>query len=122
MKYVGFVIAMLGTAFLISVSGFTLPTIVALLVLILAVTADFYTTWRCLKERGKEGNPMMAFLFKKVGLRASFCLMAGLWALIIIFRVVPAPESTQTAIALVYWVVPLNNLIALRRLRRKSYA
>ena len=45
MKYVGFIMAMLMTAFLISISGFTLPTIVALLVLILAITAAFYTTW-----------------------------------------------------------------------------
>ena len=122
MKYVGFIALMLGTACLIFISGFTLPTLVALLVLLLAVIADFYTTWRCLKERGKEGNPMVAFLFKRVGLRASFGLMAGLWALIIIFRFLPAVEGVQTAIALVYWVVPLNNLVVLRRLRRKSYA
>jgi len=122
MKYVGFIVMMLATACLIHISGFALPTTIALSILILAITADFYTTWRCLKERGKEGNPMVAFLFKRIGLRASFGLMAGLWALIIIFRVVPATESAQTAIALVYWVVPLNNLVVLRRLRRKSYA
>ena len=122
MKYVGFIVMMLATAYLIHISGFTLPTTVALSILILAITADFYTTWRCLKERGKEGNPMVAFLFKRVGLRASFGLMARLWVLIIVFRVVPATESAQTAIALVYWVVPLNNLIVLRRLRRKVYA
>ncbi len=122
MKYVGFMVLMLGTAFLILISGFTLPTTVALLLLILAVTADFYTTWRCLKERGREGNPMMAFLFKRIGLRLSFCIMAGLWTVIIIYRFLPAVEGIQTAIALVYWVVPLNNLVVLRRLRRKSYA
>ncbi len=122
MKYVGFIVAMLGAACLIFISGFTLPTIAALSILILAVIADFYTTWRCLKERGREGNPMVAFLFKRMGLRAVFCLMAGLWTLIVIFRFLPAVEGVQTAIALVYWVVPLNNLLALRRLRRKSYA
>jgi len=122
MKYVGFIVAMLGTACLIFISGFTLPTIAALSILILAITADFYTTWRCLKVRGREGNPMVAFLFKRVGLRASFGLMVGLWALIIIFRFLPAVEGVQTAIALVYWVVPLNNLIVLKRLCRKSYA
>jgi len=121
MKYIGFIVLMLGTAFLILVSGFTLPTTVALSVLILAITADFYTTWRCLRIRGREGNPMVAFLFKRIGLRLSFCLMAGLWALIIVFRFLPAVESAQTAIALVYWVVPMNNLIILRRLRKRAY-
>ena len=122
MKYVGFIVMMLATAYLIHISGFTLPTIIALSILILAIIADFYTTWRCLEEKGKEGNFLVAFLFKRMGLRLSFCLLAGLWALIIIFRILPAIASTQTAIALVYWVVPINNWIVLRKLRRKSYA
>ena len=81
MKYVGFIVMMLATACLIHISGFALPTTIALSILILAITADFYTTWRCLKERGKEGNPMVAFLFKRIGLRASFGLMAGFFSL-----------------------------------------
>jgi len=122
MKYLIFVILLMGTAFLILLSGFTLPTEVALLILILAIASDFYTTWRCLRRGRREGNPMAAFLFRKVGVYKSFGLLAGIWVIIIMFRFLPATEGIQTAIALVYWVVPVNNLIVLMKSRRKSYA
>jgi len=122
MKYFVFAAFILGTACLILVSGFTLPTMTALVILLSAVAADFYTTWRCVKERGKEGNPMIAFLFKRVGLYKSFGLLAGLWVFIIVFRWLPASEGIQTAIALAYWLVPVNNIMVLRKLMRRNYA
>jgi len=122
MKFFVFMALVLGTACLILLSGFALPTVTALLILVSAVTADFYTTWRWLKERGREGNPMIAFLFKKLGVYKSFGLLAGLWVFIIVFRWLPAPEGIQTAVALSYWLVPVNNILALMKLMRRNYA
>lgn len=120
MKYLIFVVLLMGTAFLILLSGFSLSTEIALLVLILAVTADFYTTWRCLRKGRREGNPIVAFLFRKIGVYKSFGLLAGIWVCFIIFRWLNSPEGAQTAIALVYWAVPINNAMVLVRMKRKG--
>jgi len=125
LKYIMFVVLMLGTACMILISGFTLPTVIALMVLVLAVASDFLTTLACLKKRGKEGNPVIAFLLKKMGVLETFGLMAGIWTCLIVFRWLPATEGIQTAVAFTYWLVPVNNLIVLRRLNgasRKSHA
>jgi len=119
LKYVIFVVVMLGAACLIQIFGFAFPTWIALLVLILAIASDFLTTWACLRKRGKEGNPVVALLFRKIGLYKTFGLMVGLWACFIIFRWLNTPDSSQTAVALVYWMVPINNIIVLVRLNRK---
>lgn len=121
-KFVVFVAAMLVTACLIVLSGLAFPTVVALLVLVSAISLDFYTTWRCLKEQGKEGNPAVAFLFRKVGVGKTFCLMAAFWTMFIMFRWIHQTESIQTAVAIVYWVVPLNNMIVLAKLMKKNHA
>lgn len=121
MKYIIFVALLLGTAILILFSGFTLPTAIALTVLVLAVTSDFYTTWRCLKEKGREGNPVVGFLFRKIGLYKSFGLLVIMWVCFIVFRWLGQPESIQTAVALAYWLIPMNNLMVLMRLRKRSY-
>lgn len=121
MKYIIFIALLLGTAILVLFSGFTLPTMIALTVLVLAVTSDFYTTWRCLKEKGREGNPVVAFLFRKIGLRKSFGLLVIMWVCFITLRWLPQPESIQTAVALAYWLIPINNLMVLMRLRKRGY-
>jgi len=120
MKYVIFIMAMLTTAILALYLGLALPTVVALLVLLCAVTADFYTTWRCLKERGREGNPVVAFLFKRVGVLKTFGLMAILWTVFISFRWIHQTEGIQTAVAVAYWLVPVNNMVVLARLKRQN--
>ena len=120
MKYVIFVVVMLATACLIQISGFAFPTWTALLVLILAITSDFLTTWACLRKQGREGNPVMALLFREIGLYKTFGLMAGIWVCFIVFRWLDTPDGSQTAVALVYWMVPVNNIVVLVRLRRKA--
>ena len=119
MKYVVFVVVMLGTACLIQISGFAFPTWIALIVLILAIASDFLTTWACLRKQGREGNPVMAFLFRRVGLYKTFGLMVGIWVCFIAFRWLGTPDGSQTAVALVYWIVPMNNIAVLVRLHRK---
>ncbi len=120
MKYVVFIVLLLLTATLVLLSGFTLPTAVALLVLASAVTSDFYTTWRCLQAKGKEGNPVVAFLFKKVGIPKSFAILVAMWTVFVLLRWLPQSEGIQTAVAIAYWLVPLNNLTVLAKLRRKN--
>lgn len=120
MKFILFMILLLGTACLVFTLGFVLPTVIALTLLVLAVGADFLTTYLCYQKKGTEGNPIMAVLHKKIGLRNSFIAMAGVWVLIIIFRFMPAVEGVQTAIATAYWWVPMNNVMVLRRLSKKS--
>ena len=119
MKYVIFVVGMLGTACLIQISGFTFPTWIALLVLILAIASDFLTTWACLRKQGREGNPVMALLFRKIGLYKTFGLMAGIWVCFIVFRWLGTTAASQTAVAIVYWMIPMNNMVVLVKLNRK---
>ena len=118
MKNIIFMPLMFGVACLVLLSGLVLPTLVALCILIFAITGDFYSTWRCLKAGGKETNPVVAFLFRKIGLNKTFGLMAILWVCYIVFIWIPQTENVQTAVAIVYWLIPVNNVIVLRKLSR----
>ena len=120
MKYIIFVVVMLGIACLIQISGFAFPTWTALLILILAIASDFLTTWACLRKQSREGNPVMALLFRKIGLYKTFGLMAGIWVCFIVFRWLGTTAVSQTAVALVYWMIPMNNMVVLVKLNRKT--
>lgn len=120
MKYIVFVVSMMGAAYMILFSGFRLPTPVALVSLICAVSADFLTTYLCLREQRKEGNPVIAFLFAKIGIGGTFGLLACIWVVFILFRWLPSTHGIQTAIACVYWAVPVNNLIVLRKVKEAN--
>lgn len=122
MKFVGFALLFMTLGCVIILSGFTLPTTIALPVLILAVALDFLTTWACLRKGGREGNPIMALAFRKLGLTASLGIMVILWTCLIMFRIIHQPESIQTAVALSYWIVPINNTMLLMKLSRKRQA
>lgn len=122
MKYIVFVVLMMGTACMVLIAGVTFSTPVALTVLICAVSADFLTTYACLKLRGKEGNPVIAFLFRKIGIGGTFGLMVGIWTVFILLRWLPSTAGIQTAVACAYWLVPINNLMVLKRLNRKNHA
>jgi len=118
MKNIVFMALMFGIACLVLLTGLVLPLVVALLVLLVAITADFYTTWRCLKIGGIEQNPVVAFLFRRIGLSKTFGLMVILWVCYIVFVWTPQAGNVQTAVAFVYWVVPLNNVIVLRKMSK----
>lgn len=119
MKYAIFIVLMFGTASLVLLFVPALPTAIALLILILAVALDFFTTYRCLKRGGREGNPVIAFFFRKIGVLGTFGVMAGIWVCFIVFRLLPGEPGIQTAVAFAYWLVPINNIVVLRRLSRK---
>lgn len=113
-----FVMLMMCVAVVVFLSGFHMPTIMSVIVLTVAVFSDSFTTWLCLRNRRKEGNPVVAFLFKKLGFMGSTVLWWMVWVLIIWFRVLPAPENVQTAVAIAYWLVPANNLMVFIRSRK----
>lgn len=121
-KFIAFAILFMGIGVAVFLSGFTMPTALSLTVFVLAIISDSFTTWLCLRKRGQEGNPVAAFLFKKVGFGGTCIFMAGIWVAIITFRFLPAIDNAQTAIACAYWLVPLNNLLVLRRLTRATAA
>lgn len=120
MKFLAFMVLLLGTATLILFSGFTLPTWLGLVVLITAVSSDFTTTWLCLRKGGREGNPVIAFLFGKIGVWKTFGVMVGIWTCFIVFRWLGSTEGIQTAVAFSYFLVPMNNLMVLRKLCRRD--
>ena len=116
MKIVAFMALMLGTAVGLQLMRVSLPTLIALMIFVCAIILDFVTTWKCLKRGGKEGNPLVAGLFKKIGVKKTFALTATAWILIIVFRWLPTTQIGQTSVALVYWLVPLNNIMVIRRM------
>ncbi len=111
---------MLITAYAVILTGFALLPVVAITILCFAVSLDFLTTYLCLRIGGREGNPAVAFLFRRIGVGKTFGLMIIFWVLIIVFRLIPEPAVTQTAIAFMYWWVPVNNVLVIRRLRRQK--
>jgi len=119
-KYIAFVVLMMSTACVVFIAGVRFPTVVALCVLVGAVAMDFLTTYLCLRKSGREGNPVIAFLFRKLTIGGTFALMLVIWGLFIWFRWLPSNVGNQTAIALTYWLIPINNAIVLRRLCRKT--
>ena len=119
-KYIAFVALCMGVAVAVFFSGFSMATPIAILVLVMAIASDTTTTYLCLRKKGQEGNPVVARLFKKLGYKGTTAVWLVIWVLIIYFRVLPAPEQVQTAVALAYWLVPMNNLMVLRRLSKRN--
>lgn len=119
LRFVGFIIVMMGLAVSVLASSFRLPEWAALTVFAMAVLADELTTYACLRVGGQEGNPVIAYLFRKISVRGTFALMGVLWILFIVFRLAPATPGVQTAIAIAYLLVPVNNLIVYLKYSRR---
>lgn len=117
-KYIAFVATCMIVAVAVFLSGFAMPTSIAIGVLVVAILSDTTTTYLCLRKKGQEGNPVVARLFRWLGYRGTTAVWLGIWVLIIWFRVLPAGEQVQTAVAIAYWMVPANNLMVLRRLTK----
>ena len=121
-KYIAFITLCMCVAIAVFLSGFTMSTSIAITVLVAAIVSDTTTTYLCLRKKGQEGNPVVAKLFSKLGYKGTTAVWLGIWVLIIWFRVLPASEQIQTAVAIAYWMVPMNNLWVLRRLTRNTAA
>ncbi len=110
---------MLAALYAIGQTGIRLPTIVSLLILIGEVAADTTTAYLCLRKRGTETNPIVVFLFKKLGYIWTFALVWAVWAWLISTNFLHANMLTQTAFVIVYAFVPVNNLVVYWRLSKK---
>ena len=55
-KYIAFITLCMGVAIVVFLSGFTMPTQIAVLVLVLAILSDTTTTYLCLRKKGQEGE------------------------------------------------------------------
>lgn len=118
--FVLFVGGMVTLAILMELKGIHIPTLYSLALFLLAIAGDFLTTYLCMRKMGTEGAPVAAFLFKKFGTRGAFLITAMIWAVIIYFRWLPSATTSQTAVAVAYCMVPINNLVVLIRLTRKQ--
>jgi len=92
----------------------------AMVILALGVCLDIISTYLCFKNGGQEQNPVAAWVIKKIGIFGLFGGIAVLWA--VLFKlVIFAPNASiyaQTALAVTYWAVPVNNFFVLKRLLR----
>ncbi len=119
-SFVAMLSLMIAAIYAIGQIGISMPTLASLLLLIGEVAADTTTTYLCLKKHGAESNPVVAFLFKKLGYIWTFVLVWAVWAWLITGNFLRTNELTQTAFVIVYGFVPVNNLVVLWRLSKKE--
>jgi hypothetical protein len=117
-KFYWFTALMFCTGIVLMLLGVTFPRTIALVVLLGAIFTDQFTTYKCLKLSGREGNPVVAFAMRKISVWGTFMVSACIWALYIRFMWMNSQVNVQTAIALTYWLVPVNNILVLRRLNK----
>jgi hypothetical protein len=92
----------------------------AMVILAIGVCLDMLSTYLCFINGGQEGNPAAAWMIKKLGIFGLFGTVAAIWAVLFKF-VIFAPNASiyaQTALAITYWAVPVNNFLVLKRLLR----
>lgn len=98
--------------------GLSPPFSLTCALLMSAVVGDYGTTVKALRMGGKEGNPFVGMLFNKIGVGKGGLIVLGLFILFAIFIFRNSPPYQQLALASIYWVVPINNLIVIKRLRK----
>jgi len=117
-KFIAFCMLMLAVAVGVFYSGFALPIRVNVFLLTGAAVTDSFTTWLCLRKKREEGNPAVAFLFKKVGFSGTLTIWYVLFGLNIWFKYIPSDVRSQTGVWCAYWLVPLNNIWVYWKARR----
>ena len=100
--------------------GFRPPLFVTLSLFISAIIADCMTTVKAMKLGGKEANPIVGFLFKKLGVKRGMIVSMVVMLPIFLYFFLKAPAYQQLAIGYVYWLIPINNLKVIRRLKNSK--
>lgn len=85
-----------------------------------AVVSDYGTTVKASRMGGREGNPFVNIIFKKIGVEKGGLIVLGVFALAIIFAFRNMPPYQQLALACVYWLIPINNIVVIKRLRKSK--
>ena len=109
----------MGLTYLYGRLGISPPISITIPVLWSAIIADHETTKKALKLGGKECNFFANTLFKKLGAKAGLWIILGLFIMFTIFMFVDAPPYQQLALGCAYWLIPINNLLVIRRLRKQ---
>ena len=101
-------------------TGIHLTETEAMAILAVGVCLDILSTYLCFVNGGKEQNPAGAWVIKKIGIFGLFGCIAAVWVLLFKFIIFPPSANiyAQTALALTYWAVPVNNFLVLKRLLR----
>lgn len=91
------------------------PPILPTVLILSAISADYVSTVKASKLGATEGNPLVGLVFKRIGVK-----LGGLVALIILTASVlflwrDIPPYQQLAMACAYLIVPINNIIVIRR-------
>ena len=99
-----------------------IPTI--MLLWIFANAIDIHSTRLCLSTgRGREGNPLMRFLFEKVGFWTANILVKipGIFILIYLLSAVPGlSKNPALSMTIVFLLIAINNYRLARRFRQKN--
>jgi uncharacterized protein (DUF983 family) len=107
-------------SFMVYQMGYRPPLFVTLSLLISAIVGDCVTTMRAIKLGGKEANPLVGFLFKKLGVKGGMIVAMVVMVPIFIYFFLRAPSYQQFAIGYVYWLIPINNLKVIKRLQKSK--
>jgi len=100
--------------------GYRPPLFVSLSLLVTAIIGDCITTTKAMKLGGKEANPIVGLLFKKLGVKWGMVVAMVVMTPIFIYFFLKAPSYQQLAIGYVYWLIPINNLKVIKRLRNSK--
>jgi len=100
--------------------GLCPPASLTITLFAVAVASDYGTTVKTSRMGGKEGNPFVGLLFKKIRPEIGGLFVLAFFALAIIFVFDDMPTHQQLAFGCAYWMVPINNLLVMRRLRKSK--
>ena len=110
---------MVAVLYALSQTKIGLSAPIPLMLLIAEILTDTTTTYLCLKKSGTETNPIVGFLFKKLGIVWTFVIVWAVWVWTVNANFLHTNMLTQTAFVIVYAFVPVNNLVVLWRLSKK---
>lgn len=109
-----------GLALLYQRLGLSPPLALTVTLFSAGVVFDYGTTVKASRLGGKEGNPFVNILFKKVGVEKGGLITMALFALMVIFMFRGSPAYMQLAVGCAYWLIPVNNLMVIRRLKKSK--
>lgn len=119
-KFIWFMALLFAVAVTLAYVGVEFPSPYPIIILCMGIMADYLTTYLCFRVGAREGNPVFAKVFRRFGFLGTIALSTVIWALIILLRIVHQTELIQTAVALTYWLVPLNNMVVFQRLQKRK--
>ena len=82
---------------------------------------DFYSTWRILRSGGREMNPIMAWIFKNIGVIKGLIITKTLMGMAFVYIIYLYKNTTEVTITLVIinlvyvFLVYLNNTKGLKK-------